>query len=113
MTLSELAYRMNLGTASVARTIDSLEARGLLTRTQSDLDRRMVLLSLTKEGKTLQNAASADFHNYMAELFTRMDSKQRDGLVRGLEALLQLNDGSMDAGDDHREKRNFPRSQKQ
>ncbi len=113
MTLSELAKRMNLGTATVTRTIDSLESRGLLTRTRSNLDRRLVLLSLTEQGKTLQNAASAEFHSHMTRLFSRMDPNQRDDLVHGLEALLQVSAGFMDAGDVRQEKRSSPRSRKQ
>lgn len=88
MTLSELARRMNLGTATVAKTIDSLQERGLLVRTRSEVDRREVLLSVTEAGTSLQNAASAEFHGHMTELFQKMSSDQQDGLVAGLEALL-------------------------
>ena len=89
LTLSVLAKQMNLGMATVARTIDSLEARGMLTRTKSASDRRATHITLTQEGKTLQNAASREFHNQMANLFRSMDPKQRTGLIEGLESLIQ------------------------
>jgi DNA-binding MarR family transcriptional regulator len=89
MPLSELARRMNLGAATVTRTVDTLEARGLLTRTPSPTDRRSVLLALTRSGKKLQNAASTEFHQHMASLFLALTAKQQTGLVEGLESLVQ------------------------
>ena len=87
MTLGELSRRMNLGAATLTKTIDSLEARGLLSRAQSGVDRRRVLLSLTPSGRALQNAASEEFHEYMAGLFRKLNKQQRT-LADGLEALL-------------------------
>ncbi len=112
MTLSELAARMNLGTATVAKTIDSLEDRGLLTRTRSDQDRRVVHLSLTDDGRSMQNAASADFHRHMTALFRKLTPDQRTGLVQGLEALLQASAELMSAGDAPPLKRNSSQSRK-
>ena len=88
MTLGELSRRMNLGAATLTKTLDSLEARGLLSREQSGVDRRKVLLSLTPAGRALQNAASKEFHQYMAGLFRKLKKEQRLGLAEGLEALL-------------------------
>ncbi len=112
MTLSELAARMNLGTATVAKTIDSLEDRGLLTRTRSDQDRRVVHLSLTEDGRSMQNAASADFHRHMTALFRKLTPDQRTGLVQGLEALLEARAEFMSAGDAPPLKRNSSQSRK-
>ena len=112
MTLSELAARMNLGTATVAKTIDSLEDRGLLTRTRSDQDRRVVHLSLTDDGRSMQNAASADFHRHMTALFRKLTPDQRTGLVQGLEALLEASAELMSAGDAPPLKRNSSQSRK-
>ncbi len=89
LTLTELAHAMNLSAATVTKTIDSLEARGLLTRTKSDQDRRQVLIALTAGGKTLHNAASLEFHQHMATLFRAIDAGQRRGLIEGLEALVR------------------------
>lgn len=113
MTLSELAARMNLGTATVAKTIDSLEARGLLTRTRNERDRRIVLLRVTEEGRALQNAASSEFHNHMAALFRKLAPAERTGLVHGLEALLAASAGSTGADGAAPAKRSAARSRKQ
>jgi DNA-binding MarR family transcriptional regulator len=113
MTLSELAHRLNLSPATVAKTIDSLEARGLLTRTRSSRDRRQVLLTLTEEGMNFQNAASAEFHSRMTALIEEMPPDRREGLVLGLEAMLEAANQSTSAGGADRERRSSPRSQKE
>lgn len=116
MTLTELARRMNLGAATLTKTVDSLESRGLLTRIKSDKDRRQIILSLTDEGETLQNAVSAEFHDQMASLFRKMDADRRNGLVAGLEALLEASVDlpTMAIRDDgvRQKKRSSPRSQR-
>ena len=100
LTLSELARRMNLSLATVVKTVDSLQARGMLTRTRSEADRRVVHIALTKEGRTLQNAASREFRDHMAELFCSMTAKQRAGLIEGLECLIRA--GGVRAGGSER-----------
>jgi DNA-binding MarR family transcriptional regulator len=114
MTLSELAARMNLGLATLAKTVDSLESRGMLRRTRSDQDRRKISISLTENGKVLQNAASREFRTHMAALFSTMTAQQRSGLVEGLEALVQA-DASAEGphGDGPQQTRSSRRSPKQ
>ena len=89
LTLSDLARRMNLSLATLARTVDTLEIRGMVIRTRSHLDRRVVHITLTEEGRALQNATSREFQVHMAELFCSMKAKQRKGLIDGLEGLVQ------------------------
>lgn len=88
LTLSALAKRMNLGLATLTKTVDSLQARGLLIRTKSGSDRRVAQITLTAKGKTLQNESSKEFHGYIAALFSAMQPEQRKGLVAGLESLV-------------------------
>lgn len=87
-TLSALAKQLNLGAATLTRTIDSLETRGFLTREKSDSDKRLVSLSLTAAGELFQNEASAEFRNHISERFRRISETQQKGLVDGLESLL-------------------------
>ena len=115
MTLSELARRMNLGVATLTKTVDSLEARGLVVRTKSAMDRRQVMLTLTGEGKSLQNSASAEFHGQMTTLFEKMSATGRRGLVMGLEGLLRASGPQTEVAMDARAaggKRSAPRSRR-
>lgn len=50
-TVAELARECQLDTGAMTRTLDRLEAKGLVTRVRSSSDRRVVNLELTKEGR--------------------------------------------------------------
>ena len=49
----DLAEHADLAPATVAQMLESLEAHGLVTRTRSEQDRRVVLSSLTEHGEQL------------------------------------------------------------
>lgn len=50
-TVAELARLCQLDTGAMTRTLDRLEAKGLVARVRSSEDRRVVNLELTKEGR--------------------------------------------------------------
>ena len=87
MAIGELARRMNLRPATVARTVDSLEARDMIARVRGQSDKRVVLVKITTAGADLQNAASAQFRRQIGSLLAAMLPRDRRGLVCGLEAL--------------------------
>lgn len=49
-TAAELARLNNVDTGAMTRTLDRLEAKGLLRRQRSDQDRRVVKIEVTEEG---------------------------------------------------------------
>jgi DNA-binding MarR family transcriptional regulator len=51
--VSDLARRMHLHPATVVGILDRLEARGLVQRTRSTEDRRVVIVELTASGQEL------------------------------------------------------------
>ena len=89
ITIGELARRMNLKPATVAKTVDSLEARNMLTRAKSAADRRLVLVQITPKGRALQNAAVGQFREHMSDLFRAMPAQDRAALVSGLESIVR------------------------
>ena len=90
LTLSQLARKLNLSPASLKITVDSLEERGLVLRRKSDQDARKVNILNTEEGTRLKNTAAGEFHRFMAELFTAMSETERQGLLVGLERMVEL-----------------------
>jgi DNA-binding MarR family transcriptional regulator len=59
VTVGELAADERVSTAAMSKRISRLERDGLVTRTQSDTDRRRVGLTLTEEGqRTLRRVRS-------------------------------------------------------
>jgi DNA-binding MarR family transcriptional regulator len=90
LTLTKLARQLSLSPASLKKTVDSLEERGLVSRRRSVEDARKVDILNTLEGTRLQNTASGEFHRFMAELFTAMPEAERRGLLTGLERMVKL-----------------------
>ena len=86
--MGELARRMNLAPATVAKTVDSLEARQLAARVKSAGDKRLVRVEITPAGAALQNTADGHFRKQIAELFAAMQPEERDALLRGLESFV-------------------------
>lgn len=81
--VSELARRMYLHPATVVGILDRMEGKGLVSRTRSQEDRRVVEIDLTAKGK---------------EIVDRAPEVAQGLLVRGLEPLpeeklLQIADG--------------------
>lgn len=56
VSISEIARRMYLHPATVGGILDRLEAQGLVVRTRSPRDRRVVLVDLTQKGRSLLSA---------------------------------------------------------
>lgn len=54
MKVSELARRMRLHPATMVGLLDRLEAKGMLKRTRSEKDRRVVYIDLTEQGNELK-----------------------------------------------------------
>ena len=90
MTLSDLARKLNLSAATLNETVNSLEERGLVVRTPDRADARKVIIRATRQGETMQNSASQEFHAFMSSLFARMSKTRREGLLAGLEQMVKL-----------------------
>jgi DNA-binding MarR family transcriptional regulator len=52
-TVASLARDLNTDTGAMTRMLDRLETKGLLTRSRSVTDRRVVVLTLTDQGREL------------------------------------------------------------
>ena len=89
IAMGELARRLNLKPATVAKTVESLETRGMVTRVRSAADKRVVIVEVTKAGLALQNAASGQFEAQIEKLFRGMAPEEREGLIVGLESMIR------------------------
>jgi DNA-binding MarR family transcriptional regulator len=90
LSIGELARRMNLKPATIAKTVDTLEERKMLARAKSGDDGRLVLLRITSEGKKLQNAAVGHFREQIGEIFRAIPNEDREALLKGLESFAQV-----------------------
>jgi len=65
--VSELARQMFLRSATIVGILDRLESKGLVTRTRSTVDRRVVDIDLSEMGKSVV-AKSVNRHAIMTHL---------------------------------------------
>lgn len=84
-TAASLARDLNTDTGAMTRMLDRLESKGLLTRSRSSTDRRVVELNLTEHGRELTRLIphhlASVYNNHLAgfsqEEFTMLKSMLR------------------------------------
>ncbi len=88
-TIGGLAGRLNLDPATIVRTVDTLENRGLVQRRRDKQDRRVVFVEFTEEGRIAQHTLHQRFTNSVREIFASMSIEGRVALVRGLKEFVE------------------------
>lgn len=89
LTPAELMKSAMVTSGAVTQRLDRLEARGLVTRTPSELDGRSVQVALTEEGRTLIDNALPDHLDTENRLLAALTKPQRDALAKTLRTLLE------------------------
>lgn len=82
-TVTALARRLNVHAATVVRSLDSLERRGLVVRSRNPSDRREVWVVTTPAGEKFQNGARGDFTQQIIQILSAMSDGGREALVKG------------------------------
>lgn len=88
-TAASLARDLNTDTGAMTRMLDRLEAKGLLTRSRSQLDRRVVVLTLTDQGRELTTRIPhhlASVYNQHLAGFTADEFQQLKQFLRRITA---------------------------
>lgn len=85
MTQKELTERLGVQPGSVSEVIGKLEASGLVTRTQSEKDRRTMDICLTEEGDVWAKDAHVRRENRHREMFSVLSAEEKDTLLQLLE----------------------------
>ena len=86
LSLAELGRLLICETGSPSRLVDVLVQRGLVTRTPSPHDRRVVSLGLTEAGREAQaaSAGSSEVRDAITSALTGQEIAQLSGLLRRL-----------------------------
>jgi MarR family transcriptional regulator, lower aerobic nicotinate degradation pathway regulator len=87
-TMNELARILGLDKSSVTGLVDRAERRGLVVRVPSTTDRRVVLVSLTGDGRALVSQAAACFETDVVTMLGRLPARHREALSRLVSRLL-------------------------
>lgn len=78
---SAIRDRLLVAGASVTSLVDTLERRGLVTRTRDKTDRRIVLVDLTTEGRSMVDSFLPEVTALHAAEFSVLDDAEREQLV--------------------------------
>ncbi|MFC6019041.1 MarR family winged helix-turn-helix transcriptional regulator [Plantactinospora solaniradicis] len=89
LTPTELMRSAMVTSGAITQRLDRLEARGLVTRTPSEADRRGVLVALTDEGHALIDRVLPDHVATEDRLLAALTPAERDALARTLRRLLE------------------------
>ncbi len=88
-SLSALAEHLGLTLPTVSQMINYLVEKGVVTRQESPVDRRRVMLSLTTQGKSLLDKSFAGTQTYLAKILSKLG---RDDIGAIHQAMLLLGD---------------------
>ncbi len=85
--ICELAQRMELTPPTVTVAVNKLSQKGYVVKTKSTVDKRSVIVTLTRAGKRI-NAAHRYFHEQMVRNIEKLlTASERDGMLRGMQTL--------------------------
>ncbi len=89
-TISSIAGRLGIDPATVVRTVDSLEKRGLVERRRDKQDRRQVFVEFTAVGHAALMEAHQHFITRIRAIFLAMSAEGRASLLNGLEEFVRV-----------------------
>jgi len=88
--MKEIGQHFNVKLSTLTSIIDKIERQRLVKRVNSQTDRRVVYLEVTKKGQKLYDSYSR-YLNVIAQMMHRsMDEGQFSALVQGLETMTQM-----------------------
>ncbi len=92
-TAGDLAHNICHDAGSLTRLIDEMVKRGLVTRSRSETDRRVVTLTLTVRGSDLVEALAPKVMNFWNDLLAGFSHAEIDTLINLLTRLVLVAEG--------------------
>jgi DNA-binding MarR family transcriptional regulator len=90
VTVGELASDERVSTAAMSKRVSRLERDGLVTRTQSDADRRRVGLTLSEEGQRVLRRVRSRRTAWLASRLGTLSREELAAVGSAADALAQL-----------------------
>lgn len=87
LSLTDLSARMSATNSTMTGIADRMERDGLVERTRSSMDRRVVRIALTDRGRALAAAIPVASMTLFAEALRALDERDRRDLTRILRRL--------------------------
>jgi DNA-binding MarR family transcriptional regulator len=92
-TAGDLAQNICHDAGSLTRLVDQMVQRGLVVRSRSETDRRVVTLSLTSRGRSLVEVLAPKVMNFWNGLLSGFTHEEIDTLINLLTRLVMVADG--------------------
>lgn len=89
MNLQALAQLLDVNPSTALRTVDRLEAAGLVTRVTNPANRREVLLDVSAAGRRLVRQVTSRRRQQIERVVSSLEQPQRDALVEALGAFAE------------------------
>ena len=90
LKVSDLARRMYLHPATMVGLLDRLEAKGLVKRTRSEKDRRVVYIDLTQQGCELEINSPEVVQNLLVKGLEAFTGQKLKNIADGLEDIVGI-----------------------
>lgn len=93
VTPSDIAHELLVTLGTVTISLNKLEKKGYIERTRSQMDRRVVYLTLTQKGRLLYRLHNRFHKNVVNRIMKDMDTTELGALEKGLSNLHQFLEG--------------------
>ncbi len=88
--MREIAAGLEVTLSAVSQLVDRLVRKGLMTREENQLDRRLAQVSLTESGESLVKQARERRSNWFESIVTAMPQEKRRAFIEGIESFLRI-----------------------
>lgn len=92
MKISDLSEKLGLSNSTVSGIVDRLEGQGLVERTRSVEDRRVVYVNVTEEFRKKAHTHFKSIQSRFESIMSKATSEEHDVILRGLETLKKVID---------------------
>lgn len=90
-TSAELAKKTLLPSPSMVGIIDRMSAKNLVSRNRSEQDRRIVHVSLTDKGRTLQDKLMPQVDAIYEQMMSRCDDEAWQVMINTMQTIIDTN----------------------
>ena len=92
MKISDLSEKLGLSNSTVSGIVDRLESQGLVERTRSTEDRRVVYVNVTPEFKKNAKEHFKEFEKKFESMMSKATPEELDTILKGIATLKEVID---------------------
>ncbi|PLR78707.1 MarR family transcriptional regulator [Bacillus sp. V3-13] len=86
-SMQDVAGELGLDITTFSRQVKALVAQGLVKKTPHPLDNRVNILSLTPEGKRIEENINQEMNNYLNQILSHLSEYERESVIRSMTLL--------------------------